>query len=90
MHTKEFNPFRFETWIGWLAASLIFAATGTFAVINYVDGKYVTIEQAKVHQENMQSRVQTAETHVKELMEEIKKSVDKLDAKMDRLLESRD
>jgi hypothetical protein len=73
---KDWNPFSLSQWIAWLVATIMAGITGTVGLITYADGKFENKEQAQLK----------ATFHDLQL-QEINNKLDKIESKLDRLVE---
>jgi hypothetical protein len=72
---KNWNPFSFEQWIAWVAASLAAAIGGSVGLINYADGRYENKEQAQIKYNYSQKD-----------LEKIGKELEKINVKLDGMI----
>lgn len=73
---KPINPFSMEQWIAWIIATATAGVSGTVGLISYSESHYKSKEEAAI-----------VEKFQQEKLIRIESQVDKLNDKLDRLLE---
>lgn len=73
---KSWNPFSFEQWVIWIISTGAAGISGTIALLTFAEARFENKEQAALKHQYKDSQ-----------LEKIEIKLDKIDSKVDRLLD---
>lgn len=75
---KSWNPFSLAQWIAWIVATTFAGISGTIALLTFAEARFENKEQAALKHQYKDSQ-----------LEKIEIKLDKIDSKVDRLLDKK-